>query len=74
MGGALPAVLNASNEVAVSAFLSHKIGFTDIMDVVTCVLSDMERSAATASSLDDILLFDRIARENTRKAIEGLVS
>lgn len=74
VGGALPAVLNASNEVAVSAFLSHKIGFTDIMDVVTGILSDMEPSAMAASSLDEILYFDRVARENARGRIEELIS
>ena len=74
VGGALPAVLNAANEVAVSAFLSRRIGFTDIMDVVTGVLSDMERSAAVASSLEEILLFDRAARENAREKIEKLIS
>jgi 1-deoxy-D-xylulose-5-phosphate reductoisomerase len=30
VGGTMPAVLNAANEVAVEAFLSERIGFTDI--------------------------------------------
>ena len=33
-GGNLPCILNAANEVAVSAFLSEKIGFMQIPDVV----------------------------------------
>ncbi|MBR2907396.1 MAG: 1-deoxy-D-xylulose-5-phosphate reductoisomerase [Clostridia bacterium] len=68
-GGALPAVLNAANEVAVAAFLAHKIGFTDIMEVVTGVLSDMEGSAVSAKSLDEILLCDREARADANERI-----
>jgi 1-deoxy-D-xylulose-5-phosphate reductoisomerase len=33
-GGTLPVVLNAANEVAVSAFLDHKLGFTAIPRVI----------------------------------------
>lgn len=33
-GGALPAVLNAANEIAVDAFVNGKIGFTDIWKIV----------------------------------------
>ena len=74
VGGALPAVLNASNEVAVAAFLAHKIGFTDIMDVVTEVLSDLEASASAASTLDEILFCDRVARVNASERIARLSS
>lgn len=73
IGGALPAVLNAANEVAVAAFLSHKIGFCDIMDVVTEVLSELETSAATAHTLDEILLCDRVARVKANERIRGLL-
>ena len=34
IGGTLPAVLNAANEIAVDAFLSEKIRFTDIPAVI----------------------------------------
>jgi 1-deoxy-D-xylulose-5-phosphate reductoisomerase len=37
-GGIMPAVLNAANEVAVDAFLSHQIGFNAISDVVNDVM------------------------------------
>ncbi|MZP30571.1 1-deoxy-D-xylulose-5-phosphate reductoisomerase [Heliobacterium undosum] len=33
-GGSLPAVMNAANEVAVHAFLDHRIGFMDIPRIV----------------------------------------
>ena len=35
LGGAMPAVMNALDEVAVGAFLEEKIGFLDIYEVVT---------------------------------------
>lgn len=38
-GGLLPAVLNGANEEAVGLFLSHRIGFTDIMDSVEKVVT-----------------------------------
>lgn len=34
-GGTMPAVMNAANEVAVTAFLDHKIGFTGIYDLIS---------------------------------------
>ncbi len=73
MGGALPAVLNAANEVAVAAFLAHRIGFTDIMDVVTGVLFDMEGTAASLKALDEILLCDKEARAKANERIQGLL-
>ncbi len=38
-GGAVPAVLNAANEIAVAAFLAGAIGFLDIAHVVEATLS-----------------------------------
>ncbi len=59
-GGTCSAILNAANEVAVAGFLSDKIKFTEIVDVVTRVL---EKSPShTINSLEDILEDDRIAR------------
>ncbi len=70
-GGAVPAVLNAANEVAVSAFLQYKLSFCSIMDVVKRVVSDLS-SASEAHSLDEILSFDREARIMTEKIIDSL--
>ena len=70
-GGALPAVLNAANEVAVAAFLRRNLSFCGIMDVVNRVVSDL--SCASAShSLDEILSFDHEARIMTDKIISSL--
>lgn len=61
-GGALPAVLNAANEVAVDAFLNKKIGFYDITESV-CETVKVLSDAKSVHSLDGILDYDRTARE-----------
>lgn len=60
-GGALPAVLNAANEVAVAAFLAGRLGFTGIMDTVAAVVAALP-DAAACRSLDEIAEADRVAR------------
>ena len=42
LGGAVPAVLNAANEEAVAAFLSRKISYTDISDIVSNTVDAMK--------------------------------
>ncbi len=61
MGGAVPAVVNAANEVAVGAFLRRELTFTGIFDVVTETTSALS-DAAKISSIDDIFDFDAAAR------------
>ncbi|MEE0970585.1 MAG: 1-deoxy-D-xylulose-5-phosphate reductoisomerase [Clostridia bacterium] len=61
MGGAMGAVLNAANEVAVASFLSEKIGFTDIFDCVSEVFSALEIKK-DIHTLEGILETDREAR------------
>jgi 1-deoxy-D-xylulose-5-phosphate reductoisomerase len=69
-GETLPAVLNAANEVAVQAFLEHKIAFVKIADVIG---ETMERHTVVEnSSLDDILEADQWAREQAEKEIDIL--
>jgi 1-deoxy-D-xylulose-5-phosphate reductoisomerase len=60
-GGTLPAVLNAANEMAVTAFLADRIAFTDIHRVISRV---MERhTLRTRPSIEQICEADRHARE-----------
>jgi 1-deoxy-D-xylulose-5-phosphate reductoisomerase len=68
LGGAVPAVMNAADEVAVGAFLSGRLSFTDIFRVVTDTVHGM-RDAASIRALDGIIAADREAR---RKAEELL--
>ena len=60
-GGAVPAVLNAANEVAVSAFLHRELSFTGIFDVVTETVERLSH-AASITSIDDVFAFDTEAR------------
>ena len=62
----MPAVLNASNEVAVEAFLKGKIKFYRITEAVISILESMDR-AASEHTLDGILDADREARAIARK-------
>ncbi|MBZ5640537.1 MAG: 1-deoxy-D-xylulose-5-phosphate reductoisomerase [Acidobacteriia bacterium] len=60
-GGAAPAVLNAANEVAVSAFLEGRAGFLDLPAIVRQALDRHENEPA--SSLEDLVAADAKARE-----------
>ena len=69
IGETLPAVLNAANEVAVQAFLKHRISFVKIPEIIR---ETMERhTVVNDPSLDDILEADRWAREQAEKNISG---
>ena len=61
-GGALPAVLNAANEVAVAAFLQEKLSFPGIFSVVEETVSKLEREAGGEDSLEGIFAMDEQAR------------
>lgn len=68
-GGALPAVLNAANEVCVAAFLQKKLSFCGIMDTVGAVVNDLQE-AANRHTLEEILAYDRAARELADKYLQ----
>lgn len=59
-GGTAPAILNAANEVAVDAFLNHKISFLDIPRLIADVLAELPISAV--NELNDVLVADATAR------------
>lgn len=59
-GGTLPAVLNAANEMAVSAFLEKRIPFPGIWRLVEQVMN--RHTSVADASLDAILAADRWAR------------
>ncbi len=66
-GGALPAVMNASNEIAVAAFLNRQIRFPQIWETVAQVM-DRHRPVAHPD-LDAILAADLWARAEATAAI-----
>ena len=67
-GGALPAVLNAANEVAVAAFLDRRLSFYGITETVTAVV-DMLSAASRERTLEGILGYDKEARETAERLI-----
>ncbi len=69
-GGSAPAILNAANEVAVSAFLQGRIGFLSIPALVEHTLSTL--SCTAADTLDVLLAADAQARQITQAAIARL--
>ena len=69
-GGALPAVLNASNEVAVASFLKGETEFYRISDSV-CNVVDKLSLASKAHALDEIFEYDREARALTEEILKN---
>ncbi len=61
VGGSMPTVLNAANEVAVDLFLEKKIGFTDIPKIITSVVN--KHRPTKQPTLDQLFSVDNQARE-----------
>ena len=66
-GGSLPAVLNAANEEAVSAFLDGLIPFTAIPETILAVMET--HSPETVNRLEDVLEADAWARNHARTVL-----
>ncbi len=65
VGGTLPAVLNAANEVAVDLFVNRRISFPDITATVTRVME--AHKIVDHPSLDQILAADAWARQEASR-------
>jgi 1-deoxy-D-xylulose-5-phosphate reductoisomerase len=61
VGGTLPAVLNAANEIAVDAFCAGEISFTEITSTVSRTMD--AHDWVSEPTLDEILSADQWARE-----------
>ena len=72
-GGFYPIFLNASNEVAVNAFLENKIKFLDIPDVIEKVIEEIghssNKSLETMGNIEEIVMADTEARIKTLEII-----
>jgi 1-deoxy-D-xylulose-5-phosphate reductoisomerase len=74
-GGALPIVLNAANEVAVAAFLEHRLPFTAIPVLIERAIEDAERRpAVNVKSLADVREADAWARSRAAELLGLLQS
>jgi 1-deoxy-D-xylulose-5-phosphate reductoisomerase len=65
VGGTLPAVLNAANEIAVEAFVNRKINFPQITELVRCTMDAHE--IISQPTLEQILAADAWARRAAAK-------
>jgi 1-deoxy-D-xylulose-5-phosphate reductoisomerase len=75
IGGALPAIFNASNEVAVAAFIEGKIAFTQIIASVEKIVSQFEGSAIpTLRDISDVSAIEEDARKATLQLITKAAS
>ena len=63
-----PIVLNASNEIAVDAFLNNKVRFTDIYNIVYETLNICNPSVP--QNVGDIMEIDKTARMNALKLVQ----
>lgn len=72
VGGTMPAVLNAADEIAVNAFLQRKIGFMDIPAIIEAV---MERHRPIAEpDLNTVWEVDEWARATAWELVQKLAS
>ena len=65
-GGAMPAILNAANEIAVDAYLAGRIGFMSIAGLVERVCERADSALDAAADVDEALAIDRDARDQAR--------
>ncbi|KUG24408.1 1-deoxy-d-xylulose 5-phosphate reductoisomerase [hydrocarbon metagenome] len=70
-GGTAPVVLNAADEIAVSAFMENKIRFIDLPGIIEKVLN--RHNTVNDPSLEDILHADLWAKRETGKIIERMM-
>ena len=68
--GNLGVIFNASNEIAVDAFINKSIEFVDIYKVIQRTFDHF--SCSKVSSLDDIFEYDKQARIQAEKVIKSL--
>lgn len=69
-GGTLPVAMNAANEVAVAAFLSRKIRFHQIPELIEQVME--EHRVNTRPSLNDIIDTDRVSRARAAEIVQAI--
>ncbi|QPM89504.1 1-deoxy-D-xylulose-5-phosphate reductoisomerase [Pseudooceanicola algae] len=71
-GGLSGAVMNAAKEVALDAFLDRRIGFTDMVPLVSRVLDRLDRDSGALDAewcLEHVLAADQMARSYASEAL-----
>ena len=67
LGGTMPTVMNATNEIAVQAFLAGKIGYLDIARLISEQMDN--HTIINKPGLDDILSLDKKIKEDLTKEL-----
>ncbi len=70
LGGSMPCVLNAANEVAVASFLSGELSFLAIAALIKQMMDG--HTLVKNPSVEDILSVDKRVKEETQKFIDEL--
>ena len=74
LGGGLPAIFNAANEVCVAAFIDGKIGFTSIIETVEEVVQSLgSKSAGVLRDLADVSAIENDARQVAQELLQKVV-
>jgi len=73
LGGGLPAVYNAANEVAVAAFLAQRIKFTAIIELVEQVVQSFgSNSPTTIRDISDVSAIEQSARMKADELVKEI--
>ena len=73
LGGGLPAVYNAANEVAVAAFLAQQIKFTAIIELVERVVQSFgSNTPTTIRDISDVSAIEQSARMKAEELIKEI--
>lgn len=69
-GGAIPAIYNAADEVAVAAFFQGRLGFNAIPMIIEATMTEL--AGAEAATLDEVLAIDAQARTVAASMVAGV--
>jgi 1-deoxy-D-xylulose-5-phosphate reductoisomerase len=73
LGGGLPAVYNAANEVAVAAFLAQRIKFTAVIELVEQVVQSFgSNTPTTIRDISDVSAIEQSARMKAEELIKEI--
>jgi 1-deoxy-D-xylulose-5-phosphate reductoisomerase len=70
LGGGLPAIFNAANEVAVAAFLAGQISFTSIIETVDLTVQKLGSAVNPIRDLADVSAIENDARKVAGEILE----
>ncbi|MFM6841240.1 MAG: 1-deoxy-D-xylulose-5-phosphate reductoisomerase [Candidatus Planktophila sp.] len=75
VGGALPAIFNAANEVVVAAFIRGKVKFMEIIPTVAAIVAHFEKSSIPSlRDLSDVSAIEEDARKATSAHLAKVAS